>query len=258
MKTLKFLIVSFFILTIIPSVAYSESSSDSAVYAYKIYNDYYVEGLDSVININFEVLEVTSSPNPEATDKINQVIKSEIFEDSLSFQQYFDGFVKQYVSTMEVNPDMPRGGWFDERTISAEYNDHGILSLGIHCFSFTGGAHPSHGPLFFNFDLYSGDTLTLDDIFSEHAMTELNLMGEDKFRAMYSIPLEESINDQGFWFEDDRFSLNNNFYLTPEGLYFLYNPYEIACYANGYTTLEFKWNEIKDLIDKTSIVYSIY
>lgn len=258
MRTIKFLIISFFILAIIPSTVYSESSSDSAIYAYKIFQDYYVEGQDSVININFKVLEITNSPNPEAIDKINQIIRSEVSEDILSFQQYFEELVKEYISTMEANPDMPRGGWSVERTNSVEYNNHGILSLGIHCYDFTGGAHPSHWTLYFNFNLYTGDTLTLSDIFTERALTDLNLLGEDKFREMYSIPLDENINDHGFWFEDDRFSLNNNFYLTPEGLYFLYNPYEIACYASGYTTLEFKWDEIKDFVKRTSIVYSIF
>ena len=87
MRTIIFFTITFFILAIIPSTVYSESSSDSAIYVYKIFQDYYVESQDSVININFEVLEVTNSPNPEAINKINQIIRSEILEDTLSFQQ---------------------------------------------------------------------------------------------------------------------------------------------------------------------------
>ncbi|MDX1463282.1 MAG: RsiV family protein, partial [Marinirhabdus sp.] len=55
----------------------------------------------------------------------------------------------------------------------------------------------------------------------------------DKFRKMYDIAQNESINAPGFWFEDDTFYLPETFGISNETITLHYNPYEIAAYATG-------------------------
>ncbi|MCB0300152.1 MAG: DUF3298 domain-containing protein, partial [Calditrichaeota bacterium] len=54
-----------------------------------------------------------------------------------------------------------------------------------------------------------------------------------------------------FFFENNRFELNDNFRIGDNGLEFLFNPYEIAPYAFGAMTLELPYSEIGDLLSKS-------
>ena len=48
--------------------------------------------------------------------------------------------------------------------------------------------------------------------------------------------------------------VTENFYVNKDGIGFVYNPYEIACYANGTQTASFKWNEVSSLLKPNSPV----
>ncbi len=57
-----------------------------------------------------------------------------------------------------------------------------------------------------------------------------------------------ALKDSGFTFENDLFTLPENFALRDEGLAFYYNPYDVAPYAMGPTEIVLSWEEIKDLL----------
>ena len=61
-------------------------------------------------------------------------------------------------------------------------------------------------------------------------------MVEQKFRKVYELADTASWQNNGFWF-DDGFKLPQNMALTPDGLYLIYNQYEVAPYAVGTTEL---------------------
>ena len=50
------------------------------------------------------------------------------------------------------------------------------------------------------------------------------------------------------------FALNDNFLVTPVGIRFLYNEYEIKSYAEGQTELLIPYNKIKSLLRPQSVV----
>ena len=62
--------------------------------------------------------------------------------------------------------------------------------------------------------------------------------------------MTEDINltEAGFWFDDDKFSVNNNFSIGKDGLNFVYNNYEITAYAYGPTELFIPYKSIKKVI----------
>ena len=47
------------------------------------------------------------------------------------------------------------------------------------------------------------------------------------------IPADSSINATGFWFEDDTFYLPETIGFQDSSIIILYNPYDIASYADG-------------------------
>ncbi|MGC9366612.1 MAG: RsiV family protein [bacterium] len=279
MKIYLFTVILGLVWTASPMVIYSEQYSDSAIYNIEVYQDFIIQTEDQIISsdsfhadsniylsritdtvvyVRFELLNITEAPNLGISGDIDKLVAKAVFSDSTSFDDYFENFVQQYNETMEQNPEMrSQSGWFDQRTLTVSYNANYLLSLGIHFFSFLGGAHPSHGTRYLNFNLESGDSLILQNIFNAEGFAELNELGEKKFRELHSIPPDTNINDFGFWFDQDSFYLNHNFYFDSAGMHFLYNPYEIACYAAGYTQLDFSWEELKGLTDSGSIIYSI-
>ena len=43
---------------------------------------------------------------------------------------------------------------------------------------------------------------------------------------------------------------NNNFMVTPRGIVFVYNPYDIAPYDNGIIHITVPWSELKSILVK--------
>jgi hypothetical protein len=131
---------------------------------------------------------------------------------------------------------------FDSRMELSEgcdvfWNGHGILCLESGFWEYTGGAH-GNGYVQYNcFDLHSGKLLTTDDIFKKGYEEPLRL------KAVEHLDREVS------FIERDSLELNGNFYLTPVGIGFFYNPYEISAYMTGTPIAFIPWKEMEQWID---------
>jgi len=69
--------------------------------------------------------------------------------------------------------------------------------------------------------------------------------------------LEEGItkySEAGFYFDNDVFTLTDNFAITKKGLKFVYNPYEVAPYALGQQEIMIPYALIKELIRKDGLL----
>ena len=112
---------------------------------------------------------------------------------------------------------------------------------------------------------YSFETLKnsmindFENIKSEFQMTGVRYsyerkIGEKIFRNEKDLRSEEDLTEAGYWFEDGKFALNRNYLITPKSLIFIYNPYEIASYAEGFTEIEIGYDQIKSLIKKDGML----
>lgn len=146
-------------------------------------------------------------------------------------QRFLDG----YRDFVEQFPEAP-GSWSIRRTVRPLWNDRGVLSLEFVEESYTGGAHPNTETRLVSFDA-DGRRLRLEDLFVEGYRPRLLTAGERAFRDAHGLAPGDDLVEAGFRFEGDRFSLTDNFALTPGGLRFHYNAYEIAPYAMGTTDL---------------------
>jgi hypothetical protein len=52
----------------------------------------------------------------------------------------------------------------------------------------------------------------------------------------------------GYFFENQRFILNDNFVLTQKGIKFLFNVYEIKPYTAGITELEIPYEKLNGIL----------
>ncbi|NRA13645.1 MAG: DUF3298 domain-containing protein [Crocinitomicaceae bacterium] len=115
-------------------------------------------------------------------------------------------------------------------------------------WSYTGGAHGNGYNNYFQIDKSTGKALTLADFFTD--VDALNKIAESHFRKLFELTAEGSLNDYGFWFENDQFSVYENFTMNREDVLFFYNLYDIAPYSGGPTELFVPMEEIKHLLKR--------
>ncbi len=113
-----------------------------------------------------------------------------------------------------------------------------ILSYSVEQYAYTGGAHGVTTHFYYNYDLETGQLLTEADFFVEgYAEILTPLLLENLAVA------EDVLAD----YDTEKILPNNNFYLSDEGITFVYNPYEIAPYAYGETEILIPWDAVKEI-----------
>lgn len=136
-----------------------------------------------------------------------------------------------------------------EVTVSEMFENENILCLQLQSYLFTGGAHGYGSTHFKNIDKENGEEITVGELFEdEKGFLEL---AEKAFRKEYKIPDNESINYTGFWFEDDTFYLPETIGISKKNIIFIYNPYDIASYAEGPIIFEISLKEAKPFLSNT-------
>ncbi len=125
---------------------------------------------------------------------------------------------------------------FTPKTVTVEYQYS----------SYEGGAHGSYTTTFINRDKKSHKELKLKDILQNNQEKPFTQFVETFYRKQHHLSASDSMKKAG-WI-DDKFILAENFAITPQGLYFLYNNYEAKPYADGQETILIPYNKIKKFL----------
>jgi len=203
--------------------------------------------------IMIEYIELKNLPNLSAMEKINSKIQEELLrpiggeKDNKNFEELMQNFIEEYKNFKKEFPKAQQE-WEIERKAENTFNDDNLLSCSFREYSYLGGAHPNSFLTFINFNLKSGEIINLPDVLIDSYLNELNNIAEPIFRKEKELTPEENLTEAGFWFDDDKFSINNNFSIGKDGLTFYYNSYEITAYAYGPTELFIPYKSIKKLI----------
>ena len=180
--------------------------------------------------------------NQEVSDSVNKFILNYLLnlpfnEDTYSdFDEIADSLMSNYISVQQEFNDY-HTSWYIHASskITGVFNN--TISIRSEEEIYTGGANTFYNLTFANFNLKTGKYLTLDDIFNESNITIVENIGKDIFNKMKDIPKDQSLEQAGYWFENNVFSLNDNFSITDSGLVFFYNLYAIAPRSEGTTKL---------------------
>ena len=200
----------------------------------------------------------TSLTNEAFQDSLNLFVTDQIlsaFQENskiYSNDDLFNQLKTDYESLRKEFPDYTHS-WILKRSIDVVYNTPPLLCLCFDELLFTGGAHPNYVQNYYNFDTESGKIMTLDDLVSAENKDSLTALAEKKFREIKNINSCVDLDQAGYWFENNLFSLTDNFAITKDGLLFFYNSYEIAPYALGTTKLELPYEKIRYLLNKDII-----
>ncbi len=214
---------------------------------------------DNCAKIKIEFPQITSLENKLVKEKINKSI-SDLFSQNVlggtksdDLETMMNAFIEEYEAfTMEF-PDSYQA-WFIERTGEVKMNKDNIFSIDFLDYSFTGGAHPNTFVAFKNYNVSNGEEIKLDEIITANKLDELTSIAEAEFRKLKELTSEADLGQAGFWFENNKFYLNENFLIRDSSLVFYYNNYEITAYAFGPTELEIPYSKIKNLIRENSII----
>ncbi|MEL4306802.1 DUF3298 and DUF4163 domain-containing protein [Joostella sp. CR20] len=129
---------------------------------------------------------------------------------------------------------------------NVSFENNFFTSVAIESYIFTGGAHGYGSISFLNFDTKTGKNLTPNDLFKDK-QTLIDI-AEKEFRTAQKIKPDANINSTGFMFENDAFHLPSSIGFNEKGLVLIYNPYEIASYADGRTTIEIPFETAKQFM----------
>lgn len=162
-----------------------------------------------------------------------------------------DSFINDYLKFKKEFPDNPAGYAWDQNFRIA-YQDENFINFAYQSYVYTGGAHGLETIQYFNISKKGYQIIQLKDIFDKDERAQLNAIAEQIFRKQEGLKANDNLDS--YFFDEQKFSLNENFIITDKGLEFLYNPYEIKAYAYGRTILFIPYQDIQEIIKKDSIL----
>jgi hypothetical protein len=205
----------------------------------------------TVVKVKYPVFTAQQKLNDSVTLKLTSLFAMDGKPDS-GIELMGKHFLKAYADFKKTDP---RSSMFFTLDSYAKVlmQDSSITTLEVGGYTYQGGAHGSSGTYFINWNTKANKSITLDDLFIDGYADKLKAIAEGIFRK------EEKLNDtaslaRDYFFKDNKFALNDNFSVTPIGLKFIYNQYEIKPYAAGITGLFIPYSQIKTLLRPNSVV----
>lgn len=190
--------------------------------------------------------------------KINQFIEQKMMgfanegEHYNTYHDFANSFIKNFDDFKKENKEYAQT-WFMDGKIEVIAQQPKYLSVLITYVNYEGGAHPNSNFTYLNYDPVAHKEIILDTLINPGAMPKLIAIAESIFRKNEKLSPTESLKDT-YFFENDKFGLNQNFTITKDGLKFLYNPYQIKAYAFGTTELLIPFAELKDIARPNSLL----
>lgn len=185
--------------------------------------------------------------NQVIAEKMKTIASDYFHEEAIdgTFEHIAQSFIRDY-ETFKIDFPGYMFGWYVEIFAEIIYESEMLISLRIDSESFTGGAHPNSSTNLFVIDLNSFKELTTSDIIAD--TTKFKKILEQEFRKVKEMREDQSFADVGFYINDGDFLLNDNIGITDQGIIVHFNPYEIAPYSEGATTLEIHKNKLSGLL----------
>ena len=149
----------------------------------------------------------------------------------------------------------------NEHTLSgfSLLSDKKIYVYGIERYINMGGAHGLETRNYYNFDLKTGSLITEKDLFKSNYAPELiklikkRIIEESKeYKDEKNSEPILNLEDTDYW--TDSIKPNGNFYITDEGINYVFNPYEIAPYYLGQTEVTLPFKRLIGILKPNSII----
>ncbi len=163
-----------------------------------------------------------------------------------------DNLKKSTLSSLKESAGDISGEWYNKSIIDLFSKTPLTYTLSNTVTGYTGGAHGHYGLDFTNYSLKTHKTIALDELFIADSNQTLHNIALSHYKDIFGIKKNQTLQDDG-WFNNE-FILAENFALTPQGIYFLYNQYEIKAYSYGLTEFMLPYSKLYSIIDPNGIL----
>ncbi len=216
-----------------------------------VYESFTSSDSSKTLLIDFHYLTFKAQ-NKQVTDSLNKFVIQQLGYDNLPenanpttyFKDYAKAFKQEFMELI-ADSTMEYIGYENTLQIEVSYQTENRIGLAANGYLYTAGAHGIGSTLFANISTQNGRKLSIADCFKNTDSIRVN--AEKTFRSNQGIAANASLNEAGFWFDNDKFTLTENFLLKDSSVEFFYNVYEIAPYSNGPTSIEvpFQKNQLR-------------
>ncbi|MCB1088037.1 MAG: DUF3298 domain-containing protein, partial [Verrucomicrobiae bacterium] len=125
------------------------------------------------------------------------------------------------------------GSDIEELTIQPVHNESGYVTVQFHLRSYQGGAHGNYTDQHLTFETVTGNLLDLHrDILKPGFEEPLARIAEARWRRNLGLAPNAPLSEAGL--DPDRIELSESWFLTPGGIGFSHEPYELASFAQGF------------------------
>lgn len=207
--------------------------------------------IDKVFDADISVAYDKATRNTELSETINTSIEKAIVsalsltdEEKKDLETVLTSFNTDYVNFTNDFPEATEPVW--ELSIETEltYQSEDIITIAISTYVFEGGAHGNDQIKFLNLDAKTGKTLRQRDIIK----SEKDFKTLAKTHFVKSIETEDKdLKIEDFFFGKP-FQLPENIGFSEDGLILLYNVYEVASYAQGYTEFVIPFEDVESYL----------
>lgn len=237
-------------------------------------NKFYLNPSDTalgslVINIDIEMPDEYS--DKEILANIQKQITAKIFGEKFTTLQ-IDSLIPNYVEKLHQNFLLDYDANFQNQVKKADgpsmmneinidgiaiFLDNKILSYSNESYAYLGGAHGNSIRILYNFDLSNAQAITESNIFIADYQTPLTqLIKEQILEQSAEIGSVADLSELDFW--EDKIAPNDNFYVSDEGLVYIYNPYDIAPYSMGQIEVSLPYAKLKPLLKPGNVIEYLY
>ncbi|MES2378814.1 MAG: DUF3298 domain-containing protein [Bacteroidota bacterium] len=204
----------------------------------------------TIVKINYPIFKEQDSLNSLVSDKLINLFGAD--EPGIDLKEYVEHFLTSYTTFKKRDKRSKLFFTIDSRA-KVLRQDSNLTTLEVSGYAFRGGAHGSTVTTFINWNTKTGKSISLGEIFNANYKEKLTAIADTIFRKEEKLADTASLAND-YFFKDNKFALNNNFSITPLGLKFLYNQYEIKPYAAGQTELFIPYAKIKTLLKPNTVI----
>jgi hypothetical protein len=203
----------------------------------------------TVVQIKYPLFPDRDSLNNKVTEKLTGLFG--FFQTDITLQEMSDHFLSTYEEFKKRHKKDTR---FFTLNSSAKVlrQDSNLTTLAINTYAFQGGAHGGSYAYFINWDTRADKNIILNDILIDGYKDKLTRIADTIFRKQEKLSDTASLAND-YFFSGNKFSLPKNFLITPLGLRFLYNIYEIKPYAAGRTDILIPYAQLKSLLKPNTV-----
>lgn len=191
--------------------------------------------------------EIVSTPNPQIRAALEAGMKQCFFGDtSVSFEE-----LKRHARD-KVNP-LVAAHLSECENCESEHairlnEAYGVITLVCSEAGYCCGAHGYYGSVSGSFEVATGRTLRLDDLFAPGYPEVFTALGEQKIRMENQIPDEQTLAEYGYEGFAPGVVLADNWVINAGGISFIYNPYEVGPWAMPPPYFSLSFDEIRAYI----------